>query len=162
MKFCPKCNEEYDDGFMFCHHCGEKLQKKIEVAKEITLQNNVEQKFCPYCGEEIDADSNFCPFCSKSLSKNEIDDNIDDNIEKSIKDTETKYSDNTSSKWETFIAVIKAILYLFGWFIIILLSKGCGRWFAHAYRFESFVIGIIVLVLFIGYYVYSWISNRKK
>ena len=158
MKICPKCNEEYDDGFMFCHHCGEKLQQKIEAVEETSARNNIEQKFCPYCGEEIDVDSNFCPFCSKSLSKKEVK----NDIEKSIKDTETDYSDDNSSKWGTFIAVIKAILYLFGWFIIILLSKGCGRWFAHAYRFESFVIGIIVLILFIGYYVYSWISNRKK
>ena len=158
MRVCPKCNTEYDDEFMFCGRCGEKLQKKIVVMEEATEQNNIEQKFCPYCGKEIDADSNFCPFCRRSLSEKETE----NNIEESIKNTEIDNSDITCSKWGTFVAVIKSILCLFGWFLVILLSKACGRGFSHAYPFASFIFGIIIFVLVIGYYVYSWISSRKE
>ncbi len=55
MKYCVKCQLEYDDKFAFCHHCGSKLQEKIE------------QVFCPYCGNKIETDGEFCPFCGKLL-----------------------------------------------------------------------------------------------
>lgn len=55
MKICKKCNLEYEDKFAFCHHCGGKLQEKIE------------QNFCPYCGNKIETSGEFCPYCGKSL-----------------------------------------------------------------------------------------------
>ena len=55
MKICKKCNLEFEDKFTFCHHCGGKLQEKIE------------QNFCPYCGNKIETSGEFCPYCGKSL-----------------------------------------------------------------------------------------------
>lgn len=57
MRFCQKCNLEYDDKFLFCHKCGSKLQEKIE------------QNYCPYCGNKIETDGEFCPFCGNSLDE---------------------------------------------------------------------------------------------
>ena len=57
MKFCPKCNLEYEDKFTFCHQCGSKLQEKIE------------QFFCPYCGNKIETDGTFCPYCGNALEE---------------------------------------------------------------------------------------------
>lgn len=55
MKYCPKCNLEFEDKFAFCHQCGSGLQKRIE------------QIFCPYCGKRIEMGGEFCPYCGKSL-----------------------------------------------------------------------------------------------
>ena len=63
MKFCPKCNKEYDDELVFCFQCGEKLQQKVEIVEEVIEQKSIEHIFCPYCGERIDCDSGFCGFC---------------------------------------------------------------------------------------------------
>ena len=57
MKICPNCNLKYEDKFAFCHHCGGKLQEKIE------------QNFCPYCGNKVETDGVFCPFCGNSLKE---------------------------------------------------------------------------------------------
>lgn len=55
VKYCPKCNLQYEDKFAFCHHCGSELHKKIE------------QIFCPYCGKRIETDGEFCPYCGNLL-----------------------------------------------------------------------------------------------
>ena len=61
MKICPKCSVEYEDKYSFCHHCGSKLQEKIE------------QNFCPFCGNKVETDGEFCPFCGNSLEEAEKD-----------------------------------------------------------------------------------------
>lgn len=55
MKYCPNCQKDFDDEFIFCHYCGEKLQDKNP------------KLFCPYCGNKIDADDGYCPHCGKDL-----------------------------------------------------------------------------------------------
>ena len=57
MRVCPNCNLEYEDKYAFCHHCGSKLQDKVE------------QIFCPYCGNKVETDGAFCPFCGNSLEE---------------------------------------------------------------------------------------------
>ena len=59
MKICPKCNEEYDDKFVFCHQCGEKLQEKIELT------------FCQYCRKKVKIDGDYCPYCGNQLGINQ-------------------------------------------------------------------------------------------
>ena len=67
MKICPKCSVEYEDKYSFCHHCGSKLQEKVE------------QNYCPYCGNKVETDGEFCPFCGNSLEKmvSSISNNVD-------------------------------------------------------------------------------------
>ncbi|MBO6186234.1 MAG: SEL1-like repeat protein [Chryseobacterium sp.] len=60
MKFCPNCQKDFDDKFIFCHYCGGKLQEKIKLI------------FCPYCGNKIETDGQFCPYCGNILNGSEV------------------------------------------------------------------------------------------
>ncbi len=53
MKNCPKCNEELEDGDMFCSHCGEKVG---------------EVRHCANCGAELDEGAKFCSKCGASIN----------------------------------------------------------------------------------------------
>ena len=55
MKFCQKCNLEYDDKFAFCQKCGSKLEIKQE------------KPVCSNCGKVIETDGDFCPFCGSAI-----------------------------------------------------------------------------------------------
>ena len=94
MKFCPNCNVEYEDKFAFCHHCGRKLQEKIE------------QNFCPYCGNKVETDGEFCPFCGNSLKETEAVSTIN-NYEVSTNSTLTTSNKSSLPKFNIEIADIK-------------------------------------------------------
>jgi hypothetical protein len=51
---CYKCNEEYEEGFSFCPHCG--------------AANRQEQRKCPYCAEWIEKETTLCRFCGEKTS----------------------------------------------------------------------------------------------
>ena len=111
MKICPKCNLEYDDEYMFCHHCGSELQIKNE------------QRYCSYCGQSIDNDSDFCPFCGKSLSQKQ---SVNHSETSSTKITQSKQ--NSGDDYET---------NALGWFVIVLVylfDLIAGLWAYHVSR----------------------------
>ena len=88
MKFCPKCDEEYDDEFMFCGRCGSKLKE------------NIESTFCQYCGRLVDDDSDFCPFCGKRMN---IDEKQEVSIDNSQKDKVYQLISNITSNKNDFL-----------------------------------------------------------
>lgn len=57
MKYCPKCNKEYNDDFNFCPHCSGHLSIKPE------------QGYCQDCGMWVDNYYGFscCPNCNGDL-----------------------------------------------------------------------------------------------
>lgn len=57
MKFCLKCNLEYNDKYNFCKKCGNSLsvvkskkQDKVKVCPKCKLQYERNYKFCKKCG----------------------------------------------------------------------------------------------------------------
>lgn len=63
MKVCMKCNENYDDDFVFCPKCGSNL----------ITDNHLK---CPNCEKELDNDFIFCPYCGYKLN-NDLDNELD-------------------------------------------------------------------------------------
>ena len=55
MKKCLKCGTKYEDKFMFCPECGEKLVPSNE---------------CPNCHLEVSPNAKFCPNCGTKLNEN--------------------------------------------------------------------------------------------
>lgn len=175
MKICPNCQLECEDKFAFCHHCGSKLEEKIE------------QFFCPYCGNRIETDGEFCPYCGNSLDETsspisgdiakppvtiqkqkDSKENIlpevnfkkeyvkmaplqrsDDNIANNDNNSQT---DQEESKPKVIIKGILTIIGgLFLWFFIKVLGKGMARAArSGGYLIEFIVICIVVILL--GYY----------
>lgn len=79
MKYCDKCNKEFDDGMKFCPLCGNKL----------TIKNNN----CPNCGKELVGDFKFCPYCGTEVVNNikqeacaTVDDKLEQDADVVIKD----------------------------------------------------------------------------
>lgn len=54
---CYKCDEEFDDAFPFCPHCGAASRKG--------------KSKCPYCAEWIESDATKCCYCDETLDPEE-------------------------------------------------------------------------------------------
>ena len=78
MKYCPKCNKEYNsDDAQFCNLCGSTLIEKTSNEK-----SNEETKIkCPSCGNLIPNDQMYCQFCGASLNS-KSDDGVSGNKKK--------------------------------------------------------------------------------
>ncbi|HGY91535.1 MAG TPA: hypothetical protein ENK43_10215 [Planctomycetes bacterium] len=74
MPICPKCEEEYRDGFDVCADCGVPLVEAIAATEEIPEEEAVaaeelladeeeEHTFCPGCFSEYRPDASLCAPC---------------------------------------------------------------------------------------------------
>lgn len=52
---CPNCNNEIEEGSVFCSECGSKIVKKEEVV------------FCGECGKKLTKGSSFCTECGAKV-----------------------------------------------------------------------------------------------
>lgn len=44
VKFCPKCNKEYDNKLAFCKICGTKLEEKDKIDESVKSEGTKEPK----------------------------------------------------------------------------------------------------------------------
>ena len=79
MKYCKKCDKEFDDDLNFCSYCGNQLAIMEEPLKS-----------CPVCGKELDEDMNFCPVCGTVLKAPLSHDEQSNFIESATTDTPTE------------------------------------------------------------------------
>lgn len=56
MKFCARCNKQFNTPGNFCPQCGNKLSEIASV------------KFCPACGKKLTADAKFCDGCGTNVN----------------------------------------------------------------------------------------------
>lgn len=160
MKFCPKCNKEYDDELMFCFHCGEKLQEKLEIEEDVIEQSNIEQIFCPYCGEKIDLDSNFCGFCGKSVHYEKKNDKLNNlsvpanDVKKTnrVNVSYVKPKKNNQIKKEekeesTIISGAKFFAYAIGMFVLWFIFKVLIKGGVNILRNDGFGLPFIIILV---------------
>lgn len=62
MKYCNKCQKEYEDDARFCPECGSTLEIEKLVEDKI--------KRCPICHKEYSKEAMFCSECGKKLVDN--------------------------------------------------------------------------------------------
>lgn len=179
MKVCSKCNIEYDDEFMFCYKCGEKLQQKVEVVEEVIEKSNIEQIFCPYCGKKVDSDSDFCGFCGKTLHYHVYDEEIDDKSKNvSIPANDVKKIDNTNGQYvkpkkktqpkseekeeSTIVSGVKFFAYAIGMFVLWFLFKILIKGGVNAWGSDGFGLPVIIIFLLAGCCLYFMFYKDDK
>lgn len=64
MKYCTKCNKQFDTVGNFCPQCGSQL---IEAATTV---------FCPNCGKKLEAGAMFCDGCGSSLNESSSNNSV--------------------------------------------------------------------------------------
>ena len=181
MKVCSKCNIEYDDEFMFCYKCGEKLQQKVEVEEEEEEieKSNIEQVFCPYCGKKVDSDSDYCVFCGKILHYYVYDketDNKSKNV--SVPANDVKKIDNTNDSYvkpkkkilpkneekeeSTIVSGAKFFAYAIGMFVLWFLFKVLIKGGVKAWMADGFGLPVIIIFLLAGCCLYFMFYRDDK
>ena len=53
---CYHCGQDNDDEAIYCKHCGQRVDGKVE---------------CPSCNKLVDSDSQFCGYCGHDLQEQE-------------------------------------------------------------------------------------------
>lgn len=76
---CWNCNEELEDGSLFCSFCGKEQNLDTDNSYVESEEDKDEAKRCPFCGGLLEEDAQFCIFCGKEIP-----------IEETVEKTEVK------------------------------------------------------------------------
>ena len=64
---CWNCNEELEDGSLFCSFCGKEQNLDTDNSYVESEEDKDEAKRCPFCGGLLEEDAQFCIFCGKEI-----------------------------------------------------------------------------------------------